>query len=69
MLFKVHVTSEAAYEQHLKDLANQIDPVTGKGQTGQLPVGYNDAQPGQQPVPLRVGPLTGIGNDTTGEEK
>jgi cytochrome c oxidase subunit 2 len=69
MLFKVHVTDEASYEAHLQALANHIDPVTGKGQTGQLPVGYNAPQPGQQPVPLRPGPLTGIGNDTTGEEK
>ncbi|MFL6112086.1 MAG: cytochrome c oxidase subunit II [Catenulispora sp.] len=64
MLFKVHVTDAASYQQHLKDLADKIDPVTGKGQTGQLPVGYNPND-----VPLRVGPLTGIGNDSTGKEK
>jgi len=64
MLFKVKVVSAADYQQHLKDLANKIDPVTGKGQTGQMPVGYNP-----NGVPLRVGPLTGIGNDSTGKEK
>jgi cytochrome c oxidase subunit 2 len=64
MLFKVKVVSDADYQQHLKDLAAKIDPVTGKGQTGQLPVGYNT-----NGVPLRVGPLTGPGNDTTGTEK
>jgi hypothetical protein len=64
MLFKVRVVTAAQYQQHLQDLANKIDPVTGKGQTGQLPVGYNP-----NGVPLRVGPLTGIGNDSTGKEK
>lgn len=64
MLFKVKVVSAADYQAHLEALANKIDPVTGKGQTGQMPVGYNP-----NGVPLRVGPLTGIGNDTTGKEK
>jgi cytochrome c oxidase subunit 2 len=64
MLFKVKVVSAADYQNHLKELANKIDPVTGKGQTGQMPVGYNP-----NGVPLRVGPLTGIGNDSTGKEK
>jgi len=64
MLFKVKVVSAADYQKHLQDLANKIDPVTGKGQTGQMPVGYNP-----NGVPLRVGPLTGIGNDSTGKEK
>ena len=64
MLFHVKVVSAAEYEQHLKDLATKIDPVTGKAQVGQAPVGFNP-----NGVPLRVGPLTGIGNDTTGKEK
>lgn len=68
MLFKVKVVSAADYQAHLQDLANRIDPVTGKGQTGQLPVGYNTGTSDVVP-PLRVGPLTGIGNDSTGKEK
>ena len=67
MLLKVHVTDKASYEQHLKDLANRIDPVTGKGQTGQMPTGV--ILPPGTPGGDRVGPLTGIGNDTTGKNK
>jgi cytochrome c oxidase subunit II len=65
MLFKVHVTDRASYDAHLAALAAKVDPVTGQGQTGQMPV--DNRHPGDPN--LRVGPLTGIGNDTTGTEK
>ena len=67
MLFKVHVTDRASYDAHLAALAAKVDPVTGKGQVDQMPTGVI-VHPGQ-PGGDRVGPLTGVGNDSTGKEK
>ena len=58
MLFNVRVVDEATYKSYLTSLA-------AKGQTGQLPVGFKAPGSGN----LQVGPLTGVGNDTTGKEK
>lgn len=62
MLFTVHVVDQATYLAHLNDLK-------AAGRTGQLPTGVGtNAAPGTTGGD-RVGPLTGVGNDTTGKEK
>jgi cytochrome c oxidase subunit II len=61
MLFNVNVVSVADYNAHIAALA-------AAGHTGQLPYGAKQVVPGADNN-LQVGPLTGIGNASTGKNK